>query len=143
MSFLIDHRIASTCFDLGDWPLSCVLLKNDASYPWFILVPRQESTQEIHHLSPSFGHLLMDEIQQLSSIVNLYFKPDKLNIGALGNIVPQLHVHIIARYKTDALWPHGVWQATNSPVLTYEEKSLSILLSDLRCLIQEKCPVVV
>jgi len=141
MSFLIDHRIASTCFELGDWPLSRVFLKNDANYPWLILVPRQENTQEIHQLSPSFGHLLMDEIQALSSIVNLYFKPDKLNVGALGNIVPQLHVHVIARFQSDPMWPHGVWQVNDLPVLAYEKNSLATLLSDLQCLIEDKGPV--
>jgi diadenosine tetraphosphate (Ap4A) HIT family hydrolase len=137
MPFDIDSRIVSTCFELGDWPLSRVLLKNNADYPWFILVPREENVQDIDQLSPSARHMLMDEISQLSSIVRLYFKPDKLNIGALGNMVPQLHVHVIARFKTDNLWPHGIWQAgqTTTP---YTDSTLQSLLADLCGIIKDK-----
>ena len=134
MSFIIDTRIMSTCFELGDWALSRVLLKNNAAYPWLILVPRQDLLQEIEQLSQQSRHVFMDEISQLSSIVRAYFKPDKLNIGTLGNIVPQLHMHIIARFTTDFLWPHGVWQA-DQITTSYEENTLTTLLSDLRLLV--------
>ena len=139
MTFEIDSRILSSCFELGDWPLSRVLLKNNADYPWFILVPRQENIQELDQIPPVLRHVFMDEISQLSSIAKHYFKPDKLNVGALGNMVPQLHMHIIARFKTDNLWPHGIWQAAHtSPV--YPENTLQLLLADLRDLILNKAP---
>lgn len=111
MSFVIDEAIASSCFILKQWPLSTVLLKNNASFPWLILVPNRPQVYEIEQLSTEDGYQLVDEIKMLSSIAQQYFKPDKLNIGALGNIVSQLHIHVVARYKHDALWPHGVWQA--------------------------------
>ena len=139
MTFEIDSRILSSCFELGDWPLSRVLLKNNADYPWFILVPRQENLQEIDQLSPALRHIFMDEISQLSSIAKHYFKPDKLNIGALGNMVPQLHMHIIARFKTDNLWPHGVWQAAQTNSL-YPKNTRQLLLADLRDIILNKSP---
>ncbi len=106
----IDPRITTTCFQLADWPLSRVFLKNNANYPWFILVPRQDNIQEIDQLSHPQQHTLIEEITKLSTLVKSRFKPDKLNIGTLGNIVSQLHIHVIARFTHDALWPHGVWQ---------------------------------
>lgn len=106
----IDPRITTTCFQLADWPLSRVFLKNNANYPWFILVPRQDNIQEIDQLSHPQQHTLIEEITKLSTLVKSRFKPDKLNIGTLGNIVSQLHIHVIARFTHDAFWPHGVWQ---------------------------------
>lgn len=132
--FCIDERILSTSFILGDWPLSRVLLKNESQFPWFILVPRVENTQEIYQLTKENQQVLMEEINQLSLLVNHYFNPDKLNIGALGNVVPQLHVHLIARNKYDALWPQGIWQSALDS-RAYEPGELNLLLADLKDLI--------
>jgi len=110
MQFVVDNRIHSSSFLLGRWALSDVYLKNDASFPWFILVPREVNVQEIYQLSVAQRHVLMDEIATLSVIVEDYFKPEKLNIGALGNIVSQLHIHVVGRFKTDKAWPQGIWQ---------------------------------
>lgn len=134
MVFLIDDKISSTCFLLTDWPLSRVLLKNNADYPWLILVPRRERVQEIDQLSEQDRYQLMDEISKLSSIMRVYFKPDKLNIGALGNIVPALHIHVIARFKDDDLWPHGVWQESQVSE-PYAQDVLEPLLMDLKLLV--------
>ena len=131
MSFKIDSRILSTCFEVGDWPLSRVFLKNTINYPWLILVPRQKNIQDIDQLAPRLQHLFMDEITRLSSIVKQHFMPDKLNIGALGNIVSQLHMHVIARYKHDALWPDGIWQSTQITT-PYPQAILDPLLKELR-----------
>lgn len=131
--FDIDDRIRSTSFILGEWPLSTVLLKNEQAYPWLILVPRHESVQEIYQLSKQDRALLMEEINQLSLLVQEYFKPEKLNIGALGNIVAQLHVHVIGRNKQDSLWPQGVWQSSHHPN-SYTEEQLKKLLPDLQAL---------
>ncbi len=128
---MIDTRISSTCFELGDWPLSRVFLKNNANYPWFILVPRQDAITEIHQLPSPLRHVLMDEISELSSLVGAYFKPDKLNVGALGNMVPQLHIHVIARFAYDALWPHGVWQLAQTTA-PYSNQALDVLLRHFR-----------
>ena len=138
MTFLVNNQILSTCFEVADGPLSCILLKNNANYPWLILVPRQENIQDIDQLSRQSRDLFMEEISQLSSIVKQYFKPDKLNIGALGNIVPQLHMHIIARYKHDELWPHGVWQSAQT-THPYTESTRNQLIGDLRNLLNQSC----
>lgn len=122
MQFEVDSRIHTSSFWLGDWPLSSVYLKNDANFPWLILVPREENVQEIYQLSIANRHMLMNEIAELSKKVDEFFKPDKLNIGTLGNVVSQLHVHVVARFKIDKLWPHGIWQPTLTPVLYTAEE---------------------
>lgn len=129
--FCLDERIQSTCIVLDDWPLSRVLLKNERNYPWFILVPRKEKVREIHQLKQEERYLLIDEIHQLSQFVADYFKPDKLNTGALGNIVSQLHIHVIARTTSDPLWPHGIWQESFQPDL-YEDEYLKSTLPVLQ-----------
>lgn len=94
---------------LGRFLLCQLLLMNDANYPWFILVPERENICEVHELSDSDRRQLWDESAQLSRALSTVFKPDKLNIAALGNQVPQLHVHHIVRYTHDAAWPAPVW----------------------------------
>lgn len=111
MSFAVDSRILESSFWLHDLPLTSVFLKNDANFPWLILVPRVESIQEIYQLNKKDLKQFIEEISEVSKIVQDYFKADKLNVGALGNIVPQLHFHIVARFKEDKAWPHGIWQA--------------------------------
>lgn len=130
MDFYVDPRITSSCFELFDWPLCRVFLKNNANYPWLILVPRHPHIQGIDQLPPNLQHLLIDEISRLSAIVRELFQPDALNVGALGNIVSQLHIHIIARFTQDALWPHGVWQKEqiNTP---YSQLALDALFKQL------------
>ncbi len=130
MTFFIDQRITSTCFELADWPLCRVYLKNNARHPWFILVPRVDNIQEMDQLSPALQHTLIEEISRLSAIVKSQFKPDKLNVGALGNIVSQIHIHVIARFRHDDLWPHGVWQPALKDV-PYEKNALDVLLGEL------------
>lgn len=126
----MDSRILNSSVWLADWSLSSVYLKNDANFPWLILVPRESNVQEIYQLSPAHRHRLMDEIAALSAISQEFFKPDKLNIGALGNVVSQLHVHVVARFKTDKLWPDGIWQP-NLVVAPYSSVQLAELTSAL------------
>lgn len=109
--FELDPQIAASSFFIIDWPLSRVLLKNNANFPWFILVPRRPNLTEMTQLSQDERYQLMDEINHASRIVQDRYKPDKVNIGALGNIVSQCHLHVIARFKQDLLWPHSIWQA--------------------------------
>ena len=108
--FIIDPRLASSGFFLVDWELSSVFLKNNSQYPWFILIPRQPDIRSIDMLAKDLRYQLTDEIHRLSTFVQKQFKPDQINVGALGNIVPQLHIHIIGRFKHDPLWPESVWQ---------------------------------
>lgn len=112
MTFKFDERLELSSFKLIDWPLSSVLLKNNNDYPWFILVPRVAGLTEISQCLKADRYQLMDEIHELSLIVQDIFKPNKLNIGSLGNIVKQLHIHVVARFQTDPLWPQGIWQSS-------------------------------
>jgi diadenosine tetraphosphate (Ap4A) HIT family hydrolase len=134
MNFSIDPRITSTCFHLADWSLSSVFLKNNANYPWLILVPREAGIQDMDQLPQPLQHTLMDEINRLSAIVKQQFQPDKLNVGTLGNIVSQLHIHVVARYTHDELWPHGIWQAAQT-TQPYTHAEIAPLLNTLKRMI--------
>ena len=90
-------------------PLCRVLLMKDRRFPWLILVPERESVREIYELSQVDRAALVEEIARASEVLQRLFQPDKLNVGALGNVVPQLHVHVVARFATDPAWPGPVW----------------------------------
>ena len=107
-NFVLDPRLKADCIQLGDLELSLVLLMNNALVPWFILVPRVDEN-EIYLLSNEQQNTLYEEINILSKFVSDSFETDKLNIGAIGNIVNQLHVHIVGRRKDDVCWPGVVW----------------------------------
>ena len=115
-------QLENDCFVLGEFELCTLLLLNDASYPWFILLPGREDISETHQLSESEQQQLLRESMYFSHCLEQVFRPDKLNIAPLGNIVPQLHIHHIARFKTDACWPAPVWGAGNA--VTYEKAQL-------------------
>jgi len=96
---------------VGDLPLSRVLAMNDADFPWLLLVPRRAGVSEMIDLGPEQA-ALMDEISAVSRALKEETRCDKLNVAAIGNIVPQLHIHIVARRKDDPLWPRPVWGAS-------------------------------
>ncbi|KTD33748.1 diadenosine tetraphosphate (Ap4A) hydrolase-like HIT family hydrolase [Legionella nautarum] len=124
MVFTTDNRIETNSVWLTDWELSRVYFKNEANFPWIILVPREENVQEIYQLSPTQRQILIEEIAVISQIMQDYFQPEKLNVGALGNIVSQLHIHVVARYKKDSAWPHSIWQPS-LPASFYREEILA------------------
>jgi len=95
----------------------------DANYPWFILVPDREGITEIHQLGEADQQQLMRESALLSRALEAVFSPDKLNIAALGNVVPQCHVHHIVRYRTDAAWPAPVWGRVPSKEYTEDAEA--------------------
>ena len=107
--FELHPRLAQDTFLVGDFPLCHLLLMNDANYPWFILVPRRAEVREIFQLENQDQQQLLKESSLLSKALNQLFQADKLNIAALGNMVPQLHIHHIVRYQTDQAWPNPVW----------------------------------
>jgi diadenosine tetraphosphate (Ap4A) HIT family hydrolase len=109
--FALHKRLAADTITLADWPLCRVLLINDANYPWLILVPRRAGLTEFHEVAADDRSTLFDEISRASLALTSGFKPDKINVGALGNIVAQLHVHVVARRRGDAAWPGPVWGA--------------------------------
>jgi diadenosine tetraphosphate (Ap4A) HIT family hydrolase len=109
MSFDLHPQLQKDCIPLGSFPLCRLLLMNDSNYPWLILVPQRENLREIHELDESDLWLLMHESVTLARALEYTFRPDKLNIAALGNVVPQLHLHHIVRYVRDPAWPAPVW----------------------------------
>ncbi|CAA7619781.1 HIT domain-containing protein [Magnetospirillum sp. UT-4] len=121
--FELHERLAADCVAVTDWPLSRVLLMNDCSYPWLILVPRRHGVTELHELDSGDRVQLMEEIADASRrLQNLTHAP-KINIAALGNVVPQLHVHVIARFHEDDAWPRPVWGT--SPIRRYGGQELA------------------
>jgi len=112
--FELDERLAQDCAVIGDFPLSRVLLNRDANYPWFILVPRRAGIREIFELEEADQQQLLRESSHFSRQLFALFNADKLNIAALGNQVPQLHLHHIVRYTSDPAWPGPVWGSVAS-----------------------------
>jgi len=110
MAFKLDPRLEESSFFITDWPLCKVALRNDKTYtPWLYLVPRRENIREIYQLDKADQQQLQTEIAQAQKAIDTLYKPAKINTAALGNMVPQLHVHIFARYEKDPAWPRPVW----------------------------------
>ncbi|MBU6472450.1 MAG: HIT family protein [Alphaproteobacteria bacterium] len=107
--FVLDDRLAADTLPLADWALSRVLLMNDARYPWLILVPRRAGLVELHDLGHAERMVLSEEIVRASKALKAHTGGVKINIGALGNVVAQLHIHVVARSPGDAAWPGPVW----------------------------------
>ena len=128
--FKLDKKLQADTSLIGDFPLSCLLLCNDANYPWMILVPRRVGITEIHQLSLEDRHQLLHESCVLASAMQTLFAPDKLNIATIGNMVPQLHMHHVARFETDAAWPRPVWGA--NPTLQYSSESMASVVQMVR-----------
>jgi diadenosine tetraphosphate (Ap4A) HIT family hydrolase len=130
MAFALHERLAADTFALGEFPLCRLLLMNDATYPWFILVPRREGAREIYLLPEPDQHKLLRESAQLSRAAMDAFQGDKLNVAALGNMVPQLHLHHVVRHKSDAAWPAPVWGKV--PAKSYDEAARKARIDALR-----------
>jgi diadenosine tetraphosphate (Ap4A) HIT family hydrolase len=112
----IHPQLLNDSLVLGTFPLCHLLLAKDANYPWFILVPNRDNISEIHQLSALDQQRLVVESSALGKRLMMALKGDKLNVAALGNMVPQLHVHVIVRYKKDAAWPRPIWGEVPSKV---------------------------
>ena len=102
-------QLADDTTPVIELPLCEVRLMDDANHPWLVLVPRVANSVELVDLNPKQRQQLTVEIDQASRTLQALFKPHKLNVAALGNLVPQLHVHVIARYTDDIAWPRPVW----------------------------------
>lgn len=107
--FALDPRLAAETLPVGDLPVSSVLLLDDARFPWLVLVPRRPALREITDLSVADYGAVMDELRLAVRVMAKLMGPDKVNIGALGNVVAQLHLHVVARFHSDAAWPGPVW----------------------------------
>ena len=120
--FELHPRLAEDTQLVRELPLSLLLLVNDARYPWFILVPRREDIREIYQLDEADQQQLWQESAWLGKAAMQAFGGDKLNIGALGNLVPQLHLHHIVRYRDDESWPGPVWGKGQAQPYTLAER---------------------
>ena len=120
--FALHPRLQADTQILGDLPLCRVLLAKDSQYPWLILVPRVADLREIHHLAPAQQQQLMQESCAVASLLDGALDSDKINVAALGNLVPQLHLHHVARFSSDAAWPGPIWGA--HPTIPYQTQDL-------------------
>lgn len=128
--FQLHPRLQQDCFTVGQFALSRILLMNDSHYPWCILVPQRPDIKEIYELSQADRQQLMDESCLLAKAMVDLYQPDKLNIAAIGNLVPQLHLHHVARYQTDIAWPGPIWG--KFPVCAYTGQVAESQIARLR-----------
>lgn len=109
MSFMLDARLQADCFVITELELSTLMLMDNRNVPWLILVPRKEKAEELTDLSLTEQQILLQEINLVTDIQKKLFNPDKINTAAIGNVVNQLHIHVIGRFKNDPVWPAPVW----------------------------------
>lgn len=128
--FALDSRLEQDTLHMGDFPLSRLLLMNDVSYPWFILVPRREDVSELFQLDEADQRSLWRETLLLAETLKDTFKADKMNVATLGNVVSQLHMHVIVRRRSDAAWPAPVWG--RQPAVPYSEDEVKEVRERLR-----------
>jgi diadenosine tetraphosphate (Ap4A) HIT family hydrolase len=127
--------LARDTVEVARLPLCRLLLMNDRRFPWLILVPEREDAREIHELPPADRAALVEEIARVGEAMERLFQPDKLNVGALGNIVPQLHVHVVARFAADPAWPGPVWGF--GAAVPYEASELAAIRERLAAAFRE------
>ncbi|CAI8993994.1 conserved hypothetical protein [Pseudomonas sp. IT-P12] len=133
--FALDPRLQHDTLPIGDFPLSRLLLSNDSNYPWFILVPRRADISEIFQLDAADQQQLWRETTVLAELLKDSFDADKLNVGALGNVVSQLHMHVIVRKREDAAWPAPVWG--KHPARPYTAQQVATIRERLRLILTE------
>ena len=128
--FTLDPRLQQDCLVVGDFALCRLLLMNDAQFPWFILVPRREEVSELFQLDTDDQRLLWQETTELAETLKDTFAADKMNVATLGNMVSQLHMHVIVRRREDAAWPAPVWGKL--PAQPYSAEQLAAVQAKLR-----------
>tara|TARA_Y100000389_G_scaffold132149_1_gene129566 strand:- start:2422 stop:2823 length:402 start_codon:yes stop_codon:yes gene_type:complete len=124
----VNKNFLKSSFHIGDLKLCSVRLIDNEKFPWIILVPKKKDVTDISELNLKNQLLLMKEIVYCSKIMKKVFKTSKLNIEKIGNIVPQLHIHIIARYKNDSSWPLSVWVIKGK---TYSKQNLEKVINKI------------
>jgi diadenosine tetraphosphate (Ap4A) HIT family hydrolase len=130
MAWQLDAQIGRDTAQVGDLTLCCVRAMNDATYPWLVLVPRRAGVTEIIDMDAADRAQLMTEISAAATVLKDVTRCDKLNIGAIGNLVPQLHIHIVARRRGDPAWPKPVWGA--APPQPYAPQTLDAFVEAVR-----------
>jgi len=128
--FVLDSRLQADTVLIGDFSLCQLLLSNDSNYPWFVLVPKRPDISEIFELTLEDQLQLWQETTVLAAILNTLFAADKMNVATLGNVVSQLHMHVIARRHGDPAWPAPVWG--KHPAQPYTAQQVSTIVQQLR-----------
>ena len=133
--FELDSRLHNDTYFVCDLTLCRVLLMNDKQFPWLILVPMRNNIAEIIDLPEQEQQTLLAESAKVSKVLQQVFSPYKLNVGALGNVVRQLHVHHVARFENDVAWPKPVWG--NQAPVAFDDAEASAILSTLKQALSE------
>ena len=128
--FALDPRLEADTHAIGDLALSQLLLMDDARFPWLVLVPRIAGARELIDLDQGDQRTLLAELNVVGRALETLLRPDKLNVAALGNVVPQLHVHLIARFANDSAWPQPVWGQGDR--VAYPESARLSRIAELR-----------
>jgi diadenosine tetraphosphate (Ap4A) HIT family hydrolase len=118
--FELDPHLAADTVELARWSLCRVLLMNDSNYPWLILVPQRSDLRDFDEVAGADRGVLDGEITRACAALRKLFKPHKMNVASLGNVTPQLHIHVIARQTGDAAWPKPVWGVVPAKPYTAE-----------------------
>jgi diadenosine tetraphosphate (Ap4A) HIT family hydrolase len=129
MSFKLDRKFLKTSHHLIDLKLCTIRLNDNSKFPWIILIPKRNKITDMSDLNSKDQTLLMKEIVYVSKVMKKLFKTSKLNVEKIGNIVPQLHIHIIARSKKDSSWPLSVWVVKGK---NYTKTALKIMIDKVR-----------
>lgn len=109
MAFVLNPKLEDGGFALGRINGCRLLLKNNALFPWLILVPEVEGVEDLHQLDEKRFHEVMDAVRHVSEFVESHFSPEKLNVACIGNVVRQMHIHVVGRSTGDPAWPGTVW----------------------------------
>jgi len=126
----LDPQLARDSAAIGDLPLCQVRLMDDVNYPWLLLVPRRRAVTEITDLAETDRAQLMREVAHIADALKNHTRCDKINVAAIGNVVVQLHVHVIARFRSDLAWPKPVWGF--APARTYDESGKQKFVGAMR-----------
>ena len=135
MSFKLDRKFLKSSYHITDLKLCTIRLNDNSKFPWVILIPKRNKITDMSDLNSKDQNLLMKEIIYVSKIMKKSFKTKKLNVEKIGNIVPQLHVHIIARSKKDSSWPLSVWVVKGK---NYSKTALKIMAEKVRKSLNKK-----
>lgn len=128
--FSVDPELEKNSYLIAELELSKLYIKDDKENPWFVLVPRKNNATELIDLNHEEQCMLMEEVTMVSDFLKNYYRPYKINIGALGNIVRQLHIHVLARYENDRAWPQALWGTP--PSLHFEQVELENIKSNFQ-----------
>ena len=133
MTFKLDTRLENDTHFVAETKYAHILLMNDSTYPWVIVVPKVANVSEIYELDAEIQQDILVEINVLSKALKAEYKADKINVAALGNVVKQLHIHVLGRFENDPCWPAPVWG--KNPAVPYSAEKAEEICAFLRTVI--------